>query len=132
MTWLIVLVKVIKTTVMVLSLATEDNFMYNDSQTKALQQKTVEFLKAINTITENEVEQLRDVLRFHEYRYYVQNNPIISDTEYDMLYKALEKLEHTNPSILTKDSPTQRVGKGLINNFPKAAHLVPMLSLENN
>jgi DNA ligase (NAD+) len=107
-------------------------FMYNDSQTKALQQKTVEFLKATNTIIENEVEQLRDVLRFHEYKYYVQNNPIISDAEYDMLYKALEKIEQNNPAIVTKDSPTQRVGKGLINNFPKAAHLVPMLSLENS
>ncbi len=107
-------------------------FMYNDNQTKALQQKTVDFLKAIDTITENEVEQLRDVLRFHEYRYYVQNNPIISDTEYDMLYKALEKIEANNAAIITKDSPTQRVGKGLINNFLKAEHLVPMLSLENS
>jgi DNA ligase (NAD+) len=75
---------------------------------------------------------LRNVLRFHEYRYYVENNPIISDTEYDTLYKVLEKIEANNPSLITKDSPTQRVGQGLIKDFPKVEHLVPMLSLENS
>ncbi len=106
--------------------------MYNEDQTKVLQQKTVEFLNATNSITEHNIEQLRDVLRFHEYRYYVQNNPLISDVEYDVLYKALEKIEATNQSLITKNSPTQRVGSGLVNNFAKAEHLVPMLSLENS
>ncbi len=106
--------------------------MYNEDQTKVLQQKTVEFLNATNSITEHNIEQLREVLRFHEYRYYVQNDPLISDVEYDVLYKALEKIEATNQSLITKDSPTQRVGSGLVNNFAKAEHLVPMLSLENS
>ena len=106
--------------------------MYNEDQTKVLQQKSVDFLNAANSITENNIEQLRNVLRFHEYRYYVQNNPLISDVEYDVLYKALEKIEATNQSLITKDSPTQRVGNGLVNNFAKAEHLVPMLSLENS
>ena len=106
--------------------------MYNEDQTKVLQQKSVDFLNAANSITENNIEQLRDVLRFHEYRYYVQNNPLISDVEYDVLYKALEKIEATNQSLITKGSPTQRVGNGLVNNFAKAEHLVPMLSLENS
>jgi len=106
-------------------------------QTKRLQQKTAEWLVSANSIqpekvTGDEIEDLRDVLRFHEYRYYVQNDPLISDAEYDGLYKLLEKFEKEHPSIITKDSPTQRVGSGLVNDFSKVEHLVPMLSLENS
>ena len=78
------------------------------------------------------IRDLRDVLRFHEFRYYVQNEPLISDAEYDQLFSTLQEMEQADPSLLTKDSPTQRVGIGLIKNFPKAQHLVPMLSLENS
>ena len=78
------------------------------------------------------VETLRDLLRFHEYRYYVQNDPLISDFEYDTLYKQLEQYEKEHPGSVTPDSPTQRVGKGLIKDFPKVQHLVPMLSLDNS
>ena len=111
--------------------------MYNKEQTKNLQKKTEEWLLSINSINFKEIvadniEDLRDVLRFHEYRYYVQTNPLISDFEYDGLYKLLEKLETENPTLITEDSPTQRVGKGLVNSFPKVQHLVPMLSLENS
>ncbi len=106
-------------------------------QTKRLQQKTAEWLVSANSIqpekvTGDEIEDLRDVLRFHEYRYYVQNDPLISDAEYDGLYKLLEKFEKEHPSMITKDSPTQRVGSGLVNDFSKVEHLVPMLSLENS
>jgi DNA ligase (NAD+) len=62
----------------------------------------------------------------------VQNDPLISDFEYDTLYKLLEKFEKDYPAAITPDSPTQRVGKGLIKDFPKTQHLVPMLSLENS
>lgn len=111
--------------------------MYNSEQTKALQKKTTEWLASVNAtnisgIVENNPEDLRSVLRFHEYRYYVQNDPLISDFEYDTLYKLLEKFEKENPDAVTADSPTQRVGKGLIKDFPKTTHLVPMLSLENS
>ena len=78
------------------------------------------------------IEELRNALRFHEYRYYVQNDPLVSDYEYDTLYKLLEKYEQQDPAAITKDSPTQRVGIGLIKDFPKVQHLVPMLSLENS
>lgn len=88
---------------------------------------------------DSELEELRDVLRFHEYRYYVQADPLISDFEYDTLYKQLQKAENDNPELITRDSPTQRVGEGVIKgqqpgqvNFPKTQHLVPMLSLENS
>jgi len=111
--------------------------MYNSTQTKDLQKITGGWLSAVNAadITErikNNIEGLRNILRFHEYRYYVQNDPLISDFEYDTLYKLLEKFEHDNPAVVTADSPTQRVGKGLIKDFPKTQHLVPMLSLENS
>jgi DNA ligase (NAD+) len=115
----------------------ETYFMYNPTQTKALQKNTGDWLAAakagkINDLIKNKTEDLRDCLRFHEYRYYVQNDPLISDFEYDTLYKALEKFENENPAAITPDSPTQRVGKGLIKDFPKTQHLVPMLSLENS
>jgi DNA ligase (NAD+) len=111
--------------------------MYNNEQTKALQQHTSEWLSAskndnISETVKNKTEDLRNCLRFHEYRYYVQNDPLISDFEYDSLYKLLEHFEKENPDAITADSPTQRVGKGLIKDFPKTQHLVPMLSLENS
>jgi len=107
--------------------------MYNVNQTKELQEQTGQFIaKKEKPVTDKDVEKLRDVLRFHEYRYYVQNDPLISDYEYDSLYKLLEKFEKENPGNISPDSPTQRVGKGLIKDFPKVQHLVPMLSLENS
>jgi DNA ligase (NAD+) len=109
--------------------------MYNKQQTKELQELTKEFIKKTSDgqqSTTNEIILLRDVLRFHEYRYYIESDPLISDYEYDVLYKELEKFEKENPEEITADSPTQRVGKGLIKDFPKVQHLVPMLSLENS
>ena len=111
--------------------------MYDTDQVKKLQATTKEWLAAkdlknINQKITADIEELRNVLRFHENRYYVQNNPLISDSEYDSLYKLLEKFEQENPTAITKDSPTQRVGAGLIKDFPKRQHLVPMLSLENS
>lgn len=103
--------------------------MYSTAKLKELQQLTRQFQKA-TTITD--IETLRDVLRFHEYRYYVQNDPLIADTEYDLLYKKLEQIEKDDPALITIDSPTQRVGKGSIKDFPKVEHIVPMLSLDNS
>ena len=102
--------------------------MFDKKQATALQQLTTQFLKGGHS----DIENLRSILRFHEYRYYVQNDPLISDFEYDTLYKQLEKIENENPGLVSADSPTQRVGKGLIKDFPKVQHLVPMLSLENS
>ncbi len=77
-------------------------------------------------------EDLRRVLRYHEWRYYVGNDPVISDFEYDQLYKQLESIEAAHPQLITPDSPTQRVGKDLTENAPQVAHLTPMLSLDNS
>ena len=105
--------------------------MYNNEQIKQFQQLTHKWLTHKGN-AQNETEELRDVLRFHEHRYYVENNPLISDFEYDSLYKILEVFEKKHPECITKDSPSQRVGSGLIKDFPKTQHLVPMLSLENS
>ena len=108
--------------------------MYSAQDTKSLQKETVSFLKKAGTgkIDTKEINELRSVLRFHEHRYYILNDPLISDFEYDQLYKALEKMEEEKPSLITHDSPTQRVGKGLTKAFPTVQHLVPMLSLDNS
>lgn len=75
---------------------------------------------------------LRSVLVFHEWRYYIQNNPLISDFEYDVLYKKLEAIEKEHPEWVTPDSPTQRVSNDLTESFDSVAHLTPMLSLNNS
>jgi len=107
--------------------------MYSKEETNKIQNSTTSFLNGLEKgITENKIENLRNVLRFHEYRYYVLNDPLISDYEYDQLFKALEKLETANPKLITADSPTQRVAKGLTKAFPTVQHLVPMLSLDNS
>jgi DNA ligase (NAD+) len=108
--------------------------MYTQDATKQLQQQTVALLKssAKQQVSPMEIRELRDVLRFHEYRYYVMNDPLIADGEYDQLFKELERLEKEDPAGITADSPTQRVARGLTKDFPAAQHLVPMLSLDNS
>lgn len=107
--------------------------MYSNDQTKQLQQTSTFFLTNIDKpLSQKDLSSIRDVLRFHEYRYYVMNDPLIADVEYDQLYKKLEKIEAEHPDLVTPDSPTQRVAKGLIKDFPKVQHLVPMLSLDNS
>jgi len=101
--------------------------MYTSQQTKTFQSLTKKLLKEPGSINE-----LRDVLRFHEHRYYVLSEPLISDFEYDKIYKDLEKIEAETPELITPDSPTQRVGTSLNKEFVTVEHLVPMLSLENS
>jgi len=101
--------------------------MYSKEQNRELEALTRRLLKS-----RGPADALRRVLRFHEYRYYILNEPLVSDQEYDQLYKDLEKLEQENPAIVTPDSPTQRVGSSLNRDFVTVPHLVPMLSLENS
>lgn len=99
-----------------------------------IQEQTTVLLKRAKAggIRPQDIDVLREVLRFHENRYYILNDPLISDFEYDSLYKQLEALEKENPDLIVPDSPTQRVGKGLTKEFPTVQHLVPMLSLDNS
>ncbi|MEO0117239.1 MAG: NAD-dependent DNA ligase LigA [candidate division WOR-3 bacterium] len=78
-----------------------------------------------------EIARLRKEINYHNYRYYVLNDPVISDYEYDMLLKKLEELERQFPDLITPDSPTQRVGGEPIKEFPTVTHEPPMLSLDN-
>jgi DNA ligase (NAD+) len=76
-------------------------------------------------------EELRDELRRHEHAYYVLDAPLVSDAEYDALFRELVALEEANPELVTPDSPTQRVGGVASDQFAKVRHRSPMLSLQN-
>ena len=78
-----------------------------------------------------EISKLVSLLNKYSYDYYVEDNPQISDTEYDTLYKQLEKLEKKYPEFILENSPTQRVGDKVLDEFEKITHKVPMLSLSN-
>ncbi len=79
-----------------------------------------------------EIELLREEIRAHEYRYYVENAPVISDQEFDALMHKLIKLEEENPDCFDPNSPTQRVGSDLVQSgFEQVEHRYPMLSLAN-
>ncbi|MBC9910615.1 NAD-dependent DNA ligase LigA [Chitinophaga varians] len=78
------------------------------------------------------LEALRRVISYNDWRYYVQSDPVLSDYEYDQLFAWLKKLETAHPDLISPDSPTQRVAKGLTKEFVTVQHLVPMLSLENS
>lgn len=108
--------------------------MYSSDQTRKLQQLTKDLLKKTGaaSVAGINIEELREVLRFHEYRYYIMNDPLLADAEYDQLFKCLEKMEAATPSLVRPDSPTQRVAKGLTKDFVTVQHLVPMLSLDNS
>ncbi len=110
--------------------------MYSPSLQRQLYERSKKLLSPQATLFEGDqsrlVEDLQQVLRFHEWKYYVQNDPVISDFEYDQLYKQLEALEAAHPELITPDSPTQRVGKDLTENLAQVAHLTPMLSLDNS
>ena len=80
---------------------------------------------------EQEIEQLREQLREHNYKYYVLDEPSIPDVEYDRLFHQLKKLEAENPELITSDSPTQRVGDRPLDAFQQVQHRIPMLSLDN-
>ena len=79
-----------------------------------------------------EIEGLREEIQRHEELYYVNDNPEISDAEYDELLARLKKLEEQHPQLVTPDSPTQRVGGRPVQDFPKVVHRRPMLSLDNS
>ncbi|MGQ9504421.1 MAG: NAD-dependent DNA ligase LigA [Thermogutta sp.] len=78
-----------------------------------------------------EIEKLRELIRYHDYRYYVLGNPEISDLEYDRLMQRLRALEAAHPELITPDSPTQRIGDQPIETLEQVPHRVPMLSIDN-
>jgi DNA ligase (NAD+) len=77
------------------------------------------------------IEELRTQVEYHNYRYYVLDDPEIPDAEYDRLFRELQALEKAHPELVTEDSPTQRVGGAPVDRFREVRHLLPMLSLDN-
>lgn len=75
-------------------------------------------------------EQLRAALRYHNYRYYVLDDPVVSDAEYDQLFQQLQALEEEYPDLRTPDSPTQQVGGEVVDELGSVEHPAPMLSLK--
>jgi len=87
--------------------------------------------KAATASVKKEIEELREKLRYHEYKYYVEDEPEISDAAYDRLIERLKALEAEHPELVTPDSPTVRVGGAPREGFAKVQHARPMLSLDN-
>jgi DNA ligase (NAD+) len=110
--------------------------MYNKETELKLNDKSRILLKALRNQERedprNIVNDLRDVINYSDWRYYVKDEPVLADQEYDQLFAWLKVLEKENPELITPDSPTQRIAKGLTKEFPTVDHLVPMLSLDNS
>ena len=81
--------------------------------------------------TAQKIQKLRKEIKYHEKKYYVDNDPQVSDHEFDLLVKELEKLESQFPRLITPESPTQRVGEQPLEGFVSVEHRAPMLSLDN-
>ena len=112
--------------------------MYTPEQIQDFKNLTDKLLKHVDHLADNqneaaqEVVDLRDVINFHDHMYYVQSESIITDFEYDKLFKHLKAIEDHFPSLATDDSPTNRIAQGLTKEFPTVSHIVPMLSLDNS
>ena len=104
--------------------------MYTPKQEKLFYNTSKKWLSSSAKVLE--ISELKDLLRYHEWKYYVRNSPTLADYEYDQLYKQLEAIEAANPNLITQDSPTQRVADDLSGNLDPVAHVVPMLSLANS
>ncbi len=111
--------------------------LYDSQMQKQLIDLTRELLGVQEIPTEKDqanrlAQQLREVIKFHDWRYYILNDPVIADYEYDRLFSLLKKIEEKFPDLVTPDSPTQRVASDITKEFPEVEHLTPMLSLENS
>ncbi len=107
--------------------------MYTSTDQKSLFDLSKAYLAGIAAEgVEQQLDELRRLIVYHEWRYYILNDPVLSDFEYDQLYKQLEALEAAHPDLIKPDSPTQRVSSDVGNDFPSVAHLTPMLSLANS
>ena len=86
----------------------------------------------VNTHRSKLTQNLREELNYHNHRYYILDDPEISDSQYDTLMEKLREIEAANPEFITSDSPTQRIGAKPLASFKEANHLVPLLSRGNH
>ncbi len=108
--------------------------MYSPEELSMLNTQTQDWLSNSQQRVSNieQVKELSKVLRYHEWRYYVLSDPIVSDFEYDQLFKKLKQAEERDSNLILSDSPTQRISHALTKDFPEVEHIVPMLSLDNS
>lgn len=107
--------------------------MYSTEQQQQLHLLSQQLLKeAAHFTLEEKIRSIRQVINYHDWRYYVLSEPVITDFDYDSLFAQLQQLEKEHPSLITADSPTQRIARGLTNEFESVLHLASMLSLENS
>lgn len=111
--------------------------MYTANQQREYVELTKELIQLKDMLpakefAEQEMGDLRKLIVFHEWRYYIKDEPLVADWEYDRLYKRLEFLEKNFPDLIHEDSPTQRVSSDLAGDSVSVAHLTPMLSLDNS
>jgi DNA ligase (NAD+) len=107
--------------------------MYSKEEQQELNQLSKKLIKSGDEFSDKErVTALKRVINYLDWRYYVLSEPVASDFDYDMLFKSLRALETAHPNLLTADSPTQRVARGLTDEFQSVPHLVSMLSLDNS
>ena len=114
--------------------------MYTVDEERQLQELTDRLLEAVEKKSWEELpaealkeltENLRKVIHYHDFKYYVQASPVISDYQYDKLFHALRSIEKAHPELITPDSPTQRITPAFTGEFEKVEHLAEMTSLEN-
>jgi DNA ligase (NAD+) len=107
--------------------------MYTAEQQKLFYERTKAILKD-GRLDPDEATAvlLRELIEFHEWRYYVKNDPLVSDFEFDRLYHLLKEVEEKNPELIIPDSPTQRISSDLNADFNTVDHFTPMLSLDNS
>lgn len=110
--------------------------MYAQAEQKSLYELSKQYLNPESAVHQQssdlKIVELRQLIVYHEWRYYLLNDPVVSDFEYDQLFKQLEAIEAEQPELITPDSPTQRVSADLSADFPSVEHLTPMLSLANS
>ncbi|WP_118973443.1 NAD-dependent DNA ligase LigA [Taibaiella koreensis] len=107
--------------------------MYQSEDEQRLSLWAKELLGHTDTeIPSEKIDRLRAVINYNDWKYYVQDNPVLADAEYDALFRQLKDIEAAHPDLVSADSPTQRIALGLSEQFNAVAHLVPMLSLENS
>ncbi|MBL0279337.1 MAG: NAD-dependent DNA ligase LigA [Bacteroidetes bacterium] len=111
---------------------------YSAENQQELQQLTATLINTVADLNytsdaaRDVIDELKQVINFHDWKYYVEAQPTIKDYDYDQLFKKLKSLETTFPELLTPDSPTERVARTLTSDFPTVSHSIPMLSLENS
>jgi DNA ligase (NAD+) len=107
--------------------------MYSTAQQNQLIKEAKELIQHTSLVDSiATINRLKEIINFADWTYYVNDNPIFADAEYDALFKLLKDTEQKNSDWITIDSPTQRIAKGLTEDFKTVNHLVPMLSLENS